>query len=93
MGVERGRSVKRGGLWFLCLLAIGTTGIASLGAFLASGYTHEGEAPFSTVGAIGQFMFAVAGFAAAIAALLSLTGDKPRRAFLLALTALAITVG
>jgi hypothetical protein len=90
--IERRRRAARGGVWFLCILALTVTGVATFGAVLAAGYTHEGSSLFSTAGNVAQVAVALAGLGLAIGAVTALTLDKPRLGFMLALVATAAGV-
>jgi hypothetical protein len=83
--IERGRRAARGDLWFLSILALTVTGVATFEALFAAGYKPEGDSPFSTAGNIAQVAVALAGLGLAIGAVTAVTLEKPALSFTLSL--------
>lgn len=87
------QSAVRVGVRVLSAFALVATGATAFFGVLAAGYTHEGDSPFYSGGAIAQLAVALVGLALAIAARTSLTDHHTRRSLILALLALALAVG
>jgi hypothetical protein len=90
--IKRHRRAARGGVWFLCISALTVTGVATFGAVLAAGYTHEGSGLFTTAGNVAQVAVALAGLGLAIGAVTALTLEKPGLGFMLALAVIVAGV-
>lgn len=88
MEIERRRRAARGGVWFLCILALTITGVSTFGAVLLAGYTHEGSGLFSRAENVAQVAVALAGLGLAIGAVTAVTLKPAGLGVVLALVAI-----